>query len=90
MHYRCICKAQGNEIGISINLLETNWGQSLTARSAPAPPPHHNAAQAARPPLPPSESTPSPMSAEPAAASHRDENGRGNQKRHFLFQKIQT
>ena len=90
MHYRCICKIQENEIDININLLETNWNQSLTARFASAPPFHHNAAQAARSLLPPPESTPSPTSAEPAVASHRDESGRGNQKRHSPFQKIQT
>ena len=80
MHYQCICKTQKNEIYININLLKTNWNQNLTARSASAPPPHHNAAQAARHPLLPPESTSPSTSVEPAAASHRDESERENQK----------
>ena len=76
-------KFKKNEIVININLLKTNRGQNLTARFAS--PFHHNAAQAAQPPLSPPESTPSSMSAEPAAAFHRDESGKENQKRHFSF-----
>ena len=75
IHYQCICKIQKNEIDTNINLLKTNWNQNLITRSPPAPLP---------------ESTPPPMSAEPAGAFHRDENEKKNQKKHFPFQKIQT
>ena len=81
-------KIQKNEIGININLLKTNRGQSLITRFVPSF--HHNVAQAVQPPLPSPESTPLPMSAEPAGAFHRDESEKRNQKRHFPFQKIQT
>ena len=78
-------KAQKNEIGININLLETNWNQSLIARSVSAFSIHYNAAYAVRFSLFFPESTFSSIGVESAGAFHRDESGKKNQKNLFYF-----